>query len=425
MKLHSKVSAVAMATMLTVVASACSSSPGDADVLRVYFANIPWIERVIPLIPEFEEEFGVTVEVTQLGDVQLIDQLNVRLNTGSSDMDVMMYRPTQETRIFGSNGYLSDLTPYLDSNPDWDWGDFIPAAVDATTYEGDVVGIPIVTESNVLYYRTDLLEDLGLEVPSTLEELEDAARAIKEEYPEIAGFIARTAASPAVVQLAPYLYSFGGDWQDENGDSALDTPEAKEAFELYGRLIREYGPDNVSTDLNWPESMAIFSQGLAGLSTEADSLYLNATDPELSRVSDTVGFAPFPAGPAGSRPGNIPSWALAVNEFSENKDMAWSFIEWASSKEMVFNLQTDGVLGARTSVWEDPGSLAAYPAGLADAIRANQENGVGHDRPMVFNVAEAREIIGTPLVVAIAGGDLDAALQDAHVEFQNLIDSER
>ena len=84
--------------------------------------------------------------------------------------------------------------------------------------------------------------------------------------------------------------------------------------------------------MGWPEAMAIFTQGKAAFYTEANSLYKNATDPAKSKVSDTVGFAPFPEGPAGSKPYSIPSWALGVNDASENQANAWKFIEWATSK---------------------------------------------------------------------------------------------
>ena len=92
--------------------------------------------------------------------------------------------------------------------------------------------------------------------------------------------------------------------------------------------------------MSWQQAMAIFTQGQAALYTEADSLYKNATDPAKSKVADTVGFAVFPAGPAGSKPYNIPSWALGVNAASKNGDNAWKFIKWATSKAMVATMQT-------------------------------------------------------------------------------------
>jgi len=295
----------------------------------------------------------------------------------------------------------------------------------ATTHKDRVVGVPIITEQEVLYYRKDLLKKAGLEVPRTMVELEAAAKAIKAQNPGIAGFVARTGKSAAVTQFSSFLYSFGGDFTDDGGRSAVSSDAAKKAYAFYGGLIHNYGPANVSTDMSWPEAMAIFTQGKAGLYTEADSLYKNATDPVKSKVAKTVGFAPMPAGSSGSKAYNIPSWALGINEASANQANAWKFIEWATSKDMTLAIQKDGVPGARTSVWSDPAGISTYPADLAAAIAVSTRNGVGHDRPLVIKVPESRDIVGGPIVVAITGGDSNAAADAASVAFQKVLDTEK
>lgn len=423
---------VAGFSMVALVAAgslvSCSNSSNDAaekpDVLRVTLANHVWTDLVKETIPEFEKEHDVKIELTQLGEDQLSDQYNVKLNAGSDEIDVMMYRPLQEGKLFATNGYLADLSENVTENKKWDWADFQDGPVAATTIDGDVVGVPIITEREVLYYRKDLLEAAGLEVPTTLKELETAAAAVSKANPGTAGFVARTAKAAAVTQFSSFLYSFGGDFQNAKGKSTLATDEAKEAYAYYGGLINKYGPENVSTDMSWPEAMAIFTQGGAAFYTEADSLYLNATDPAKSKVSDSVGFAAFPAGPDGSKPYNIPSWALGVNSESPSQDLSWEFIEWATSKERTLALQQAGVPGPRASVWEDPSGIANYPTDLAEAILANAKTGVGHDRPLVKNVGEAREIVGAPIVEAITGGDADAAADDAQEQFKLFLEDE-
>ncbi|MDQ6715514.1 MAG: extracellular solute-binding protein, partial [Actinomycetota bacterium] len=193
---------------------------------------------------------------------------------------------------------------------------------------------------------------------------------------------------------------------------------------LYGGLIKDHGPKNVSTDMSWPEAMAIFTQGNAAFYTEADSLYKNATDPAKSKVSDTVGFAPFPAGAAGSKPYNVPSWALGINEASTNKANAWKFVEWATSKAQTLANQKAGVPGPRTSVWADPAGTATYPKDLAAAIAVSTKTGVGSDRPLVVKVPEAREIVGRPIVDAITGKDVSSSADAADKAFQQLLDAE-
>ncbi len=435
MKRHSviRVAAIAAAALLAVGAlTSCSSGTGGvasaasagSKTIRVTLANHVWTDSIKSKLPEFEKATGLKVELSQYGEDQLSDQYNVKLNAGTDEIDVMMYRPLQEGKLFAKNGYLADLSKDVTSNKDWAWTDFQPGPVGATTYKDKTVGVPIITEQEVLYYRKDLLAKAGLAVPKTMDELAAAAKAIKEQNPGLAGFVARTGKSAAVTQFSSFLYSFGGDFIDKSGKSGIASDAAKKAYAFYGGLIRNYGPDNVSTDMSWPEAMAVFTQGKAGLYTEADSLYKNATDPATSKVSDTVGFAPMPSGADGSKAYNVPSWALGVNEASTNKANAWKFIEWATSKALTLEVQKAGVPGARQSVWEDPAGTATYPADLAAAIAVSTKNGVGHDRPLVIKVPESREIVGDPIVVAITGGDSDAAADAASKAFQALLNDE-
>ncbi|WP_434739642.1 ABC transporter substrate-binding protein [Micromonospora sp. SH-82] len=415
--------------MTTALAlSACGgggSGSGDSNTVRVTLVNHVWTENVRAALPEFEQQTGLKVEVTQLGEDQLSDQYNVKLNAGSDDLDVMMYRPLQEGQLFAKNRYLADLTDKANGSSEFDFADFQEAPVGATTYEDKVVGIPIITEQQVLYYRKDLLEKSGFSAPpATLDELKTQAAKIEADNSGVAGFVARTGKAAAVTQFSSFLYSFGGDFVDASGNSAVNSAAAKQAYAYYGGLLRDHGPNNVSTDMSWSEAMAIFTQGQAAFYPEANSLYKNATDPSKSRVAENVGFAPFPAGPAGSKPYNIPSWGLAVNESSPNKDNAWKFIEWAAGKTQALEQQKSGVPGARTSVWENPEGTSTYPEDMADAITVSLANGVGHDRPLVERVAQAREIVGQPIVDAITGRDAGASADTAHEAFQKFLDDE-
>ena len=416
--------------LVAAAAVGCSANSGGGDsggstTVKVTMANHVWTENVKKAIPEFEKASGLKIEITQLAEDQLSDQYNVKLNAGTSEIDVMMYRPLQEGRLFAQNKYFADLTSKAKADATWNLADFQAAPIAATTYQGKVVGVPIITEREVLYYRKDLLQKAGLSVPKTLDELEAAAKAIKAANPDVAGFVARTSKSPAVTQFSSFLYSMGGDWVDASGKAAVNSDAAKKAYAFYGGLIRNFGPANVSTDMSWPEAMAIFTQGKAAFYTEADSLYKNATDPAKSKVADTVGFAVFPAGPAGSKPYNIPSWALGINDASKNQANAWKFILWATSKEQTLAQQKGGIPGARTSVWADADGTSSYPKDLAEAIAASTKGGVDHDRPIVAQVVKAREAVGQPIVDSIKGSDVTVSVESAVKAFQAVLDTEK
>lgn len=403
--------------------SSGGASGEGGGTVNVALPNHTWTTAITERIPEFEQESGLTVNLTTFGEDQLSDQYNVKLNTQTTDFDVMMFRPPQEGKLFVENGWLSNLDEDVEGATDWDFSDFQEGpAASVTGEDGSVYGVPLVTEREVLYYNTALLEAKGVAVPTTLEELEAAAAAVHDPANGIFGFIARGQRAPAVTQFSSYLFSFGGDFA-EDGEATLDTPEAVEAYEYYTSLLREYGPPG-TTEMSWPQALPVFAQGKAAFYTDADSLYANFNDPATSQVTETIGFAQFPEGPAGSKPYNIASWALGINEFSENKDNAWMFVEWATGPETSASVQSDGVPLARTSVWDSPEGLTGFPEQLAEVMAASAEVGVGHDRPQVVNVGEARDIVGLPIVEGIGGNDVAAALKQADTDYQAFLDDE-
>jgi len=236
------------------------------------------------------------------------------------------------------------------------------------------------------------------------------------------GFVARGQRAPAVTQFSGFLYAYGADWVVD-GKSGVGTDEAIKAYQFYGDILRQYGAPGV-LNMSWPQAIGIFSQGQAAMYTDADSLYPNLLDTSKSVVADKVGYAMFPAGPAGSHPYNVTSWALGVAASSKNQDAAWEFVKWATSKDVVTRLQKGGLPGARDSVWNSPDGTAGFPADLAKVIKDSAAAGTDHDRPLVVRVGQARDIVGGPIVAAIEGQDVAAAAKQADQEFNTFLETD-
>lgn len=281
--------------------------------------------------------------------------------------------------------------------------------------------MPVASETWVIYYRKDLLEQAGLDIPTNLDELMSAAETIKAQNPGMAGFISRTTAAGSVTSFASILYAFGGDWLD-GSTATMTTPESQAAYEYYAEIIREHGPDLVSTDIEWTDADALFTSGMSAFLLETSSNYNAIVDPASSNVSDEFGVFAVPPGPAG--PGTVftAAYALGISEFSAKKDEAWSFIQWATSREMTQTLTEQYALGMRSSSLTEA-ALANVPEELRNAIIASTE-GNAWDRPRVIQVGRAREIVGTPIVVGIQGGDLLDALTTSNGQFQVLLDDD-
>lgn len=295
--------------VLTVSAQDAEFEISDAHAgteLRLIMANHPWNNAIQRLIPEFEAASGITLRIESYFEDQLSQRLQIGLTSGNSQADVFMFRPLQEGLLFTQNGWVSDLNGFAEADAGWNFADFQPGPLGTVSTEDVLFGLPIVTERQALYYRKDLFEAAGIEVPSTLEELEAAAAALHDPANGMYGIVLRGQRSAAVTQFSSFLYSFGGDWFDAEGNATLDTPEAAAAYEFYGNLLNSYGPPG-TTNMSWPQAIAVFQQGQAAMYLDADILFVNVVDPNASLVVDTVGFAPFPAGPAGPRPYSVTS----------------------------------------------------------------------------------------------------------------------
>ncbi|MFD8570123.1 ABC transporter substrate-binding protein [Streptomyces sp. NPDC059639] len=398
--------------------SARGGSPSAGTPLRIMAINHVWSQAVRRRIKEFEDRVGRRVSMTLLTADQLAGSYNVKLNASGTDVDVMMVRALQEQLVFGHNGWLADLTDRVRGDAHFDWPDFQKAPREASVTSGKVLSVPVVTERPVLYYRKDLVEGLG-GPPDTLAALMDGAREIASRHKGFYGYVGRGQRSGAVSQWSSFLYSHGGDFV-VRGRSGIGSAEALAAYEYYGKLLALTGPPG-ATNMSLEQAMPIFAQGKAAFYIDADAIYSSFLDPKVSTVRDTVGFAPFPAGPAGAVPHNIPSWSLGINAFSRLRDDAWEFIRWAAGPEMSTALQSEGIPGARASVWADPKTLAAFPADLSRAMRLDAQRGRGYDRPRVLQVGRARDIVGRPLVAGILGKSVPPVARDADAEFADFL----
>ncbi|MFE4056216.1 extracellular solute-binding protein [Streptomyces sp. NPDC059096] len=400
---------------------ACSTGGGTASAnapLRIMAINHVWSQAIRQRIEEFESRVGRRVSMTLLTADQLANSYNVKLNASGTDVDVMMVRALQDQLLFGRNGWLTDLTGLVKGDASYGWADFQDAPREVSVTAGKVLSVPVVTERPTLYYRKDLVESLG-GPPGTLDDLMEMSLELADRRRNFFGYVGRGQRNGAVSQWSSFLYSHGGDFVVD-GASGIGSPEAVAAYTYYGRLLERAGPPG-ATNMSLEQAMPVFAQGKAAFYVDADAIYSNFLDPKISTVGETVGFAPFPAGPAGARPHNIPSWSLGINRFSLLRDEAWEFIRWASGPEMVAELQAAGIPGARRSVWSDPRTLAAFPPELAAAMRTNARRGIGYDRPQVLQVGRSRDIVGRPLVAGILGKRVAPVARDADAEFNDFL----
>jgi len=257
-----------------------------------------------------------------------------------------------------------------------------------------------------------------------MDEMYELAAKLDDPENDICGFACRGAANPSVTQFSCFLRAFGGDFFDAEGNAAINTPEAIAAFEFYGKILRDYGPDGV-LNMGWTDTWNLFTQGKAAMRLDANT-NMGSWDPDNSLLeTEEIGFFQIPVGPNGDH-GDflIDAWAIGVSSFSQNKEAAFDFVNWVASPEILIEVQKGGGSGPRSSCWAD--TYSNWPAELQTVTNAAAEVAVPTDRPFMTNVAKARDIIGEVVVAAIEGeADIKALADVKNAEFQALIDSEK
>jgi multiple sugar transport system substrate-binding protein len=346
---------------------------------------------------------------------------------GAGSYDVFNTSLYLEKQRFYQAGWYAPLNDFIKNPaltaPDYDYDkDLFAAAKEAGTMpDGKIVALPVYLDPLVLFYRKDILQEKGLKPPTTYEELETLAKTLHNP-PNLYGLVGRGQPGANVVSWVAPLRAWGGDWLTKEGKANLNSPEAVQALEYYARLLRSYSPPEVA-NFNWNEASAAFAQGQAALYWDVINVAGQFEDPAKSKVAGKVGYTALPMGQSQGQPA-IPYFAsaLAVSSKARNKEAAYLFCEWATSKEVMLKAQLTGLAGPRQSAGNLPGVKSRMPPDWGDAW-LNSLKSASPGFPAISNVAGFRDIAGAAISDALGGKEVKAALDKANQEFQKLLDS--
>ncbi|GAF23851.1 N-acetyl-D-glucosamine ABC transport system, sugar-binding protein [Bacillus sp. JCM 19047] len=129
-------------------------------------------------IQQFEQQHpNVKVNLQAIPWGNIYDNLLTAVASGSGPDVVQM--GTSYMADFASTGSFLSLDEYVEDYPNLNPDHFFDGAVDSSIYNGELVAVPWYVETRVLFYRTDLLADVGFpEGPDTWEELYEASKAL-------------------------------------------------------------------------------------------------------------------------------------------------------------------------------------------------------------------------------------------------------
>ncbi|MBY6137731.1 sugar ABC transporter substrate-binding protein [Nocardioides marinus] len=346
--------ALSAATAVSLLAAGGAS----AETITIATVNNGDMIRMQGLTDDFTEKTGHEVEWVTLEENVLRQRVTTDITTKGGQFDVMtigMY----ETPIWGKNGWL---VPLDDLPADYDADDILPAMRGGLSVDGTLYAAPFYGESSMIMYRTDLMEQAGLEMPEapTWDFVAEAARAMTDKDAGIYGICLRGKAGwgENMAFLTATANAFGARWFDENWQPQFDQPEWKETLEFYVNLMNDAGPPGASNN-GFNENLSLFQQGKCGMWIDATVAASFVTNPEDSTVADKVGFALAPDTGKGKRGNWLWAWALAIPAGTQKEDAAKEFIQWATSKEYIeLVAENEGWAnvppGARSSLYENP-----------------------------------------------------------------------
>ncbi|WP_208103326.1 ABC transporter substrate-binding protein [Rubellimicrobium sp. CFH 75288] len=244
-----------------------------------------------------------------------------------------------------------------------------PSIVESQTVNGRLVALPIFTDAPALYYRTDLLEKHGAEVPTTWAELTETAQRIQdaeraEGNSEIWGFVWQGNAYEGLTCNAlEWIKSFGGGQIVEpDGTISVNNPQAVEALELAASWVGTISPEGVLA-YQEEEARGVWQTGNAVFMRNWPYAYLLGNG-EDSAVRGLFDVAPLPVGEGegATSAATLGGWNVAVSRYGRNQEVALDLALYLASEEAQKQRAiNEGNLPTIMSLYEDPEVLEANP----------------------------------------------------------------
>ncbi|MCX2967777.1 MULTISPECIES: extracellular solute-binding protein [Streptomyces] len=295
---------------------------------------------------DFENKHpGVDVEYVNIGFDNAQNKFKDAANAGEAP-EVM------RTEVAWVSDFASlQIIEPLDDLAD-DAGDHVPQAWGSTQYDGRTYALPQVIDTLALFYNKRILDEAGVEAPSSIAELKDSAAAIE-----------KTGATPFYLRgddaywFLPYLYGEGGDLVDAQArEVTVDDPAGAAAFATVEDLLDS---GVATTDINdgYANQQKAFNNGEAAMIVDGPwAIAGTLAGAEFKDDPDNLGVAPVPAG---SEDQGAPQggWNLSVyaGTAPENMDAAKEFARYMSSAEVQQRTTEElSLLPTRTSVYEEP-----------------------------------------------------------------------
>lgn len=422
--------------------TAPTAAPPQTVTLRVsnwHLAEPHWEKTIKAAIPLFEKEYPnikVNLEVVSYAEKEAKYATEIQAGAGPDLIHLAGY----SIRNFVESGYLYDITPFVKKEPSGFLDQWYPHLVDLLKYQDKQYGLPSDYMSMILAYDKKLYKEAGLDPnkpPKTWDEFLDYSKKLTRDRKgsgkiDTWGFGTVGAVDPGwELRFSPVLLSHGAAYLTaDNKCSALNTPEAKEAFKFWIGLVTvaKVVPPGVT------------SQGAGAVRTQfaneliAMKLGSGWTAPIIPTINkefniqENLGAAAMPvkAGKSVAQPTTAWYSAWMITKNTKNPEAAWTLLKWLTSKESD-QRWFDGarVLSARRDVSGDPAKgIQPYQAIVDDKFAQVIQAELKHAQinPQLKEWPQIADTVNKEVQNAFTGSkSSDAALKDAYDQINKIL----
>jgi ABC-type glycerol-3-phosphate transport system substrate-binding protein len=380
-----------------------------------------------PIADLYTEETGTEITLVELPYAGLYDRISSELQAGDPSFDIAALD------AIWLPAFAPGLAPLDDLFTDEVESDLFGGLVSESQVDDTFVGMPVWTNSEILFYRTDLFEDAANMADFEAEYgYPLAAPTTWEEYRDIAEFFTRDTDGDGTVDLygtdvkgaveTEWLATVSQAGEEHmvvdaaSGEVTIDSAAHQEALDYYISLL-PYAPSGAA-QLDWAGAQNLFYQGNLAMMRFWGHAYRQT--PDDSPVKDQIGVAPMIGGPGGVA--GVPgAWYLSVPASGDNQDAAKEFIAFAYEHN---ELAADTSLGlvARKSAFESKEGEAGfenYPA-----LVATLESPQSLPRPATPQWQEIVDSVLVPMIQKAVepGADTAQLLSDAKSQIESIVE---
>ena len=331
-------------------------------------------------------------------DQQLQDLL-LHFQQKSTDYDVVS-SDVVWTQQLASNQYLQPLTGAykLDESA------VVPAVLATSTYHNIQYAAPAATDSQILYYRKDLLGSKP--APTTYAEMfADCSIAKAKGIGCYTGQFAKY--EGLTVNFSEAVNSAGGTVVDASGQPTLNTPQAKQGLQTLVDAFKNGNIPAAAITYQEEQGRAAFEAGKLLFYTNWPYAYsLTTTDASsfAKAKPDALGIAGFPG--KSSLGGH--NWA--ISNFSKHKGTALEFLKWFQTPEIQkFAIKASSAAPVLSALYTDPSLTGTYK--YLPTLKASLDSAVA--RPATPYYQAVTTAIQDNAYAALKGSKtVDAALSD-------------